>query len=161
MTISVGETLPETVFMVKTASGVDKLTTADIFAGKTVAMFGVPGAFTPTCHAKHLPGYIEALDRFNARGVDTVVCLSVNDAHVMRAWAEAMDGAGGILFLADGNADFAKAAGLDLDASAGGMGVRCRRFSMLVRDGVVAALHLEPAPGQAVETSAEKLLQSL
>lgn len=161
MTISVGENLPEAVFMVKTATGIDKLTTAEIFAGKRVAMFGIPGAFTPTCHANHLPGYLEALDDFAARGVDKVVCLSVNDAHVMMAWAEATGAQGKILFLADGNADFTKAAGLDFDASAGGMGVRARRFSMLVDDGTVQVLNIEPTPGQAVETSAEKLLQSI
>jgi len=161
MTISVGDMLPETGFAVKTPDGIEKLSTSEIFNGKVVAMFGVPGAFTPTCHANHLPGFIDTLDAFAAKGVDAVVCLSVNDAHVMAAWAAATGATGKILFLADGNGDFTTAAGLEIDASAGGMGQRCRRFSMLVKDGVVQVLNIEPAPGQAIETSAEKLLQSI
>jgi len=161
MMIAVGDKLPETTFTVKSKDGVRKLTTAEIFSGKTVAMFGVPGAFTPTCHANHLPGYIDALGDFAARNVDEVVCLSVNDVHVMAAWQAATGAEGKILFLADGNADFTRAAGLDYDASAGGMGLRCRRFSMLVKNGVVRIINFEPAPGQAIETSAENLLRSI
>jgi len=161
MTIAVGDKLPETVFTVKTPDGIKKPSTHEVFAGKVVAMFGVPGAFTPTCHAQHLPGFVGALDEFAAKGVDEVVCLSVNDAHVMAAWQAATGTTGKILFLADGNGDFTRAAGLEIDASAGGMGQRCRRFSMLVRDGIVEVIHIEPAPGQAIETSAEKLLASI
>lgn len=161
MTIAVGDKLPDATFHIKPGNSVETTTTSDVFAGKTVAMFGLPGAFTPTCHASHLPGYMEALGKFTERGVDQIVCLSVNDAHVLKAWAEASDADGKILFLADGNADFSKAVGLDIDLGIAGMGVRCQRFSMLVKDGVVADLHIEPKPGEAIETSAEVLLKSL
>lgn len=161
MTIAVGDALPDVKFLVKDSEGIDTLTTADIFAGKTVALFGVPGAFTPGCHMKHLPGFLKAFDEFRSKGADTVACVSVNDPHVMRAWADATDPEGRILFLADGNAEFAKAAGLDVDISAGGMGTRLKRFSMLVRDGRVAELNLEHERGQIQETAAEKLLMAL
>jgi peroxiredoxin len=161
MTIAVGDALPDVTFMIKGPDGLEKLSTADVFAGKTVALIGVPGAFTPTCHARHLPGYVGSFDAFMDKGVDTIACVSVNDAHVMKAWAEATDPAGHILFLADGNADFARATGLDTDISAGGMGTRLQRFSMLVRDGRVEELNLEATRGVVMETSAEKLLLAL
>jgi len=161
MTISIGDKLPDVEFKVKTADGIEGRSTSDVFSGKTIAVFGIPGAFTPTCSGSHLPGYLSALGQFAEKGVDSIACISVNDAHVMKAWAEATDADGQILFLADGNAEFTKAAGLEFDAQAGGMGLRCVRFSMLVDDGIVKDLHIEPIPSQAIETSAEKLLTSL
>lgn len=161
MTIAVGARLPDTTFMTKEDGGLDALSTANVFAGKIVALFGVPGAFTPTCNGVHLPGFLAAMDQFEGKGVNTVACVSVNDAHVMQAWAEATGADGKILFLADGNADFARATGLDVDVSAGGMGTRLKRFSMLVDDCVVKELHIEVTRGQVIETSAEHLLLAL
>ncbi|MEP9397093.1 peroxiredoxin [Mesorhizobium sp. KR2-14] len=159
--ITVGDKLPEATFKTVTADGAKSLTTADIFGGKKVVLFGVPGAFTPTCSNNHLPGYLENHDAIIARGVDTIAVVAVNDHFVMDAWARATESNGKILFLADGNADFVRAAGLDLDLSAGGLGTRSKRFSMIVEDGKVTALNVEDAPGQAVESGAAKLLEQL
>jgi peroxiredoxin len=161
MTISVGTKLPEATFKTMTADGAKSITTAEIFSGKKVVLFGVPGAFTPTCSNNHLPGYLENHDAILARGVDTIAVVAVNDVHVMGAWARFTAGEGKLLYLADGNGDFVKSVGLDLDLSGGGMGVRSKRFSMLVDDGKVTALHIEDAPGQAVESGAAKLLEQL
>ncbi|PSJ61430.1 peroxiredoxin [Pseudaminobacter soli (ex Li et al. 2025)] len=161
MTISVGDKLPEATFKTMTAEGAKTLSTADVFAGKKVVLFGVPGAFTPTCSNNHLPGYLENHDAIAARGVDTIAVVAVNDHFVMNAWAQATGAGGKILFLADGNGDFVRAAGLDLDLSAGGLGTRSKRFSMIVEDGKVTALNIEDAPGQAVESGAAKLLEQL
>lgn len=128
--------------------------------GKTIALFGLPGAFTPTCSAQHVPGYLARYDQLRARGVDEIWCVSVNDAFVMGAWARAMQTAGKVRMLADGSAVFAQATGLTLDLSARGMGLRSTRYSMLVRDGVVQALHVE-APGKFEVSDAKTLLESL
>ncbi|MER8487939.1 peroxiredoxin [Mesorhizobium australicum] len=147
MTISVGDKLPEATFKTMTADGAKPITSAEIFPGKKVVLFGVPGAFTPTCSNNHLPGYLENHDAILARGVDTIAVVSVNDVHVMGAWARFTGGEGKILFLADGNGDFAKAVGLDADYSGGGMGLRSKRFSMIIDDGKVTALYVETKPG--------------
>jgi len=161
MTISVGDKLPEANFKTMGADGARTITTAEIFAGKKVVLFAVPGAFTPTCSNNHLPGYLENRDAILARGVDTIAVVAVNDVHVMNAWARFTGGEGKILFLADGNGDFVKSIGLDMDLSGGGMGLRSKRFSMIVDDGKVTALNVEGSPGQAVESSAAKLLEQL
>lgn len=161
MTIAVGQKLPDATFKTRTDDGVKDLTTADVFAGKKVVLFGVPGAFTPTCSNNHLPGYLENHDAILARGVDQIAVVAVNDSHVMAAWARFTGGEGKILFLADGNGDFAKATGLDTDLSAGGLGLRSKRFSMIVEDGTVTALNIEDAPGKAVVSGAAALLEKL
>jgi peroxiredoxin len=161
MTISVGDKLPEATFKTMTEDGAKSLTTADIFAGKKVVLFGVPGAFTPTCSNNHLPGYLENHDAILARGVDAIAVVAVNDHHVMGAWARFTGGEGKILYLADGNGQFTKAAGLDADMSVGGMGLRSKRFSMIVADGRVTAINVEGSPGQAVESGASRILEQL
>jgi peroxiredoxin len=161
MTISIGEKLPQATFKTMTADGAKNITTDEIFAGKKVVLFGVPGAFTPTCSNDHLPGCLENHGAILGRGVDTIAVVSVNDHHVMAAWARFSGGEGKLLFLADGNGDFARATGLDADMSAGGMGVRSKRFSMIVEDGKVTALNLEGKPGQAVDSGAARILEQL
>lgn len=161
MTISVGDKLPEATFKTMTEDGAKSLTTADIFAGKKVVLFGVPGAFTPTCSNNHLPGYLENHDAILARGADTIAVVAVNDHHVMGAWARFTGGEGKILYLADGNGQFIKALGLDADMSGGGMGLRSKRFSMIVNDGRVTTINLEGTPGQAVESGAARILEQL
>lgn len=161
MTIDVGQTLPDATFKVSGPDGFANTTVADIFGGKKVVLFGVPGAFTPTCSMNHLPGFIENADAIRAKGVDVIAVVSVNDHHVMKAWAKASGGEGKIAFLADGSGYFVKAAGLDLDMSAGGMGVRSKRFSMIVEDRVVKTLNIEDAPGKAVESGAARLMEQL
>ncbi|ADZ71813.1 peroxiredoxin [Polymorphum gilvum] len=161
MSIKVGDRLPDGVFKTITADGPVELKSGDLFAGKTVVLFGVPGAFTPTCHMNHLPGFLEHHDTFKAKGVDTIAVVSVNDMFVMDAWKKATNAGDKILFLADGSADFVKAMGLDLDASGFGMGVRSKRFAMLVKDGTVVALNIEDVPGQATVSGAAALLEAL
>jgi peroxiredoxin len=161
MTISVGDRLPEATFKTMTEDGAKAITSGEIFSGKKVVLFGVPGAFTPTCSNNHLPGYLENHDAILARGIDTIAVVSVNDVHVMGAWARFTGGEGKILFLADGNGDFAKSLGLDIDLSGGGLGLRSKRFSMIVDDGTVTALNVEGSPGQAVESGAAKILEQL
>lgn len=161
MTISIGDKLPEATFKTMTADGAKNLTTSEIFAGKKVVLFAVPGAFTPTCSNNHLPGYVENHDAIIARGVDTIAVVAVNDVHVMGAWARFSGGEGKVLFLADGSGDFARATGLDLDLSAAGMGLRSKRFSMVVEDGKVTQLNVEGSPGQAIDSGAAKILEQL
>ncbi|MFD9899724.1 peroxiredoxin [Mesorhizobium sp. UC22_110] len=161
MTIAVGEKLPEATFKTMTDDGAKALSAADVFSGKKVVLFGVPGAFTPTCNNNHLPGYLENRDAILSRGVDQIAVVAVNDPFVMGAWARFTGGEGKILFLADGSGDFAKAAGLDIDLSANGLGLRSKRFSMIVDNGTVTALNIEGNPGQAVDSSAAKLLEQL
>lgn len=161
MTIAVGEKLPEATFKTMTDDGAKALTGTEVFAGKKVVLFGVPGAFTPTCNNNHLPGYLENRDAILSRGVDQIAVVAVNDPFVMGAWARFTGGEGKILFLADGSGDFAKAAGLDIDLSANGLGLRSKRFSMIVDNGTVTALNIEGNPGQAVDSSAAKLLEQL
>jgi peroxiredoxin len=159
MTIAVGDRLPDVKFKTMTADGAKDLTTADIFSAKKVVLFGVPGAFTPTCSNNHLPGYLENHDAILSRGVDTIAVVAVNDHHVMGAWSRFTGGEGKILYLADGNGDFAKATGLDADFSGGGMGLRSKRFSMIVEDGKVTALNVETKPGVDASSAAHILEQ--
>lgn len=161
MTISVGEKLPDASFKTLTEEGAKDVTVADVFAGKKVVLFGVPGAFTPTCNNNHLPGYLENHDAILAKGVDTIAVVSVNDHHVMGAWARFTGGEGRLLFLADGNGAFTKAIGMDADLSMGGLGMRSKRFSMIVEDGVVTTLNIEGAPGRAIDSGAAKILEQL
>jgi len=156
VTIKVGDKIPDLTLARATPTGPEEVRTADFFGGRRVALFAVPGAFTPTCSARHLPGFVEQADALKARGVDEIACTSVNDAFVLSAWAEA-SGAGGITMLADGNGDFAKALGLSIDSSRHGMGIRSRRYSMLVADGVVEQLNLEE-PGAYEVSSADYLV---
>ena len=159
MTISVGDRIPSTTFTKATASGPEQVSSDDYFAGRKVALFAVPGAFTPTCSAKHLPGYVERGADLKAKGVDEIACTSVNDAFVMGAWGKSAD-AGEITMLADGNGEFAEQLGLTMDGSKFGMGTRSQRYSMLVDDGVVTQLNVE-APGDFNVSSAEYLLERI
>lgn len=161
MSISVGDKLPEANFTVMTNDGPSGMSTTDVFAGKKVAAFAVPGAFTPTCHLKHLPGFLDHLNDFKDHGVDTIACIAVNDIFVLDAWAKNTGAEGKILFLADGNGDFTKAIGLDFDASAVGLGMRSKRYAMLADDGVVKVLNIEDTPASAIISSADELLKSL
>ena len=158
MTIQIGDTLPDVSFSTMTADGPEPIG-RDFFEGKTVALFAVPGAFTPTCSARHLPGFLDKAADLKAKGVDAIACTSVNDVFVMGAWAKAND-ADTVTMLADGNGDFPKALGLDADMSAYGMGTRGKRFSMVVNDGVVEQLNVE-APGEFRVSTAEYMLEHL
>jgi peroxiredoxin len=159
--IKVGDRLPSTKFKVMTAEGPAEKTTDDIFKGKKVVLFAVPGAFTPTCHRNHLPGFLNNADAIKAKGVNTIAVTGVNDVFVMDAWKKSTGAEGKIEFLADGSADFAKAIGLQLDATGGGLGIRSKRYSMVVDDGVVKSLAVEEAPGKAELSGAEALLKVL
>lgn len=159
MTISVGDTLPEVTMVKATAEGPQQVQSSEYFAGKKVALFSVPGAFTPTCSAKHLPGFVEKAEELKAKGVDEIVGTAVNDAFVMGAWNQAA-GSDDITMLADGNGDFAEAVGLTMDGSGFGMGKRGQRFSMVVNDGVVEQLNVED-PGDFRVSSAEHMLGQL
>jgi peroxiredoxin len=161
MTISIGDRLPDATFKEKTKDGPVETTVQSLFSGKKVVLFAVPGAFTPTCTLNHLPGYLENLDALKARGVDEVAVVAVNDWHVMGAWAEHSGGMGKIHFLADWNGAFTKALGLDADLSAGGLGLRSKRYSMLVDDGVVRSLNVEENPGQATVSAAATMLEQV
>ncbi|HMA15961.1 MAG: peroxiredoxin [Bacteroidota bacterium] len=160
MTIQVGDRIPGGAFRVKTPDGIKELTTDEVFKGKKVVLFSVPGAFTPTCSAKHLPGFVQHADEFKAKGVDSIACLSVNDAFVMDAWGRDQQVGDKVKLLADGNATFAKALGLELDATGVGLGIRSQRFAMVVDDGVVKGLHVEQ-PGAFEVSSAEAVLKTL
>ena len=160
MTIKVGDKVPEVTFTTMTAEGPRPMTTAEVFGGKKVALFAVPGAFTPTCSAKHLPGYVNSYDALKAKGIDRIVCVSVNDVFVMSAWAKDQKTADKVLLLADGNGAFAKAVGLELDAKGFGMGTRSQRYSMIVDNGVVKQLNVE-AGGEFKVSSAEHMLGQL
>ncbi len=158
--IKAGERLPDVQFNVPTSEGMKQLRTGDVFAGKTVALFAVPGAFTPTCSAKHLPSFKEKAGEFKTKGVDVIACTSVNDHYVMSAWAKDQGVGDAIVMLADGSGDFAKAVGLDADFSKFGMGLRSKRYSMIVKDGVVEHLNVEEA-GEYKVSSAEYMLGQL
>ena len=160
MTIQVGDRLPEVTFKVFTAEGPASRSTADIFAGKTVALVAVPGAFTPTCSARHLPGYVDQAPALKALGIDTIACVSVNDVFVMDAWGKSQNVGEDVLMLADGNAEFAKALGLELDGSKFGMGTRSQRYSMIVKDGVVETLNIE-APGEFKVSAADYMVNQI
>jgi peroxiredoxin len=159
MTIAKGDTLPQTTFATLTENGPEQVDSATYFAGKKVALFSVPGAFTPTCSAKHLPGFIEKAAELKAKGIDEIACTAVNDPFVMGAWGKSA-GADGITMLADGNGAFAKAVGLEMDGSKFGLGQRGQRFSMIVDNGVVTELNVE-APGDFKVSSAEHMLGQL
>ncbi len=159
MTISVGDKLPDVKLVKATAEGPEQIQSSDYFAGKTVALFSVPGAYTPTCSAKHLPGFVDKANELKAKGVDEIACTAVNDPFVMGAWKDA-NNADEVTMLADGNGDFAQAVGLTMDGSGFGMGQRGQRFSMVVNDGVVEQLNVE-APGDFSVSSAEHMLGQL
>ena len=159
MTIKVGDRLPQATFKVPTDDGPATRSTDDLFAGRRVALFAVPGAFTPTCSSTHLPGYEEHYASIKACGVDEIYCLSVNDAFVMSAWGKSQN-AEELIMLADGNGVFTKAVGLELDATGFGMGIRSKRFAMIVDKGVVTHLAVEPAGG-IVESAADAILAKL
>ncbi len=159
MTIQVGERLPDVPLTVATADGPQPTTAGEFFRGKRVALFAVPGAFTPTCSARHLPSYVEKAQELKGKGVDEIACISVNDPFVMAAWNE-RDGSNDITMLADGNGQFADAIGLTMDAAKFGMGQRSQRYSMIVNDGVVEQLNVE-APGEYRSSSAEYMLDQL
>ena len=161
MTLQIGDRLPSANLMTPTPDGPRPIATDEVFKGKTVALFAVPGAFTPTCSARHLPGYVDNRDLLKTKGVDTIACLSVNDPFVMGAWAESQGvKAEDVLMLADGNGEFTRAVDLTMDASRGGMGERSKRYSMLVEDGVVTQLNIEE-PGVFEVSSAEHLLAQI
>jgi peroxiredoxin len=160
MTIKIGDKIPQATFMTFTADGPTPLTSEALTAGKTVALFALPGAFTPTCSAKHLPGFKAHAAELKAKGVDTIACVSVNDVFVMNAWGKSQEVGDSVVMLADGNGDFTRALGLDFDASKFGMGRRSQRYSMLIKDGVVSQLNVEQ-PGAFEVSSAEHMLAQL
>ena len=160
MTIKPGDKLPNVQFTVSTAEGPQQMSTDVLFAGRKVVLFGLPGAFTPTCNMNHLPGFLLAYDDIKAQGVDTVACTAVNDIHVMKAWGKATESDGKIMMLADGNGDFARAIGLNVDLKPYGMGERSKRYSMIVEDGVVKTLNIETERGVNV-SGAETIMKQL
>ena len=159
MTIKAGDKIPSVELKTMTSDGPDSITTDDIFNGKKVILFGLPGAFTPTCSAKHVPGFVQHADAIKAKGVDTIACISVNDAFVMGAWGKDQSVGDKVMMLADGSAIFAKATGLELDRIANGMGIRCQRFSMIVDNGIVQSINIDE--GTFDKTSAEQALSDL
>jgi len=160
MTIKVGDRIPAATLKQMTKDGPANITTEQLFKGKHVVLFSVPGAFTPTCHAKHLPGYVRDYDKLKAKGIDTIACLAVNDVFVMDAWGKASNAGEHILMLADGNGDFTKSMGLELDASGFGMGIRGKRFALIAKDGVVTHLNVEAA-GEFKVSAADFVLGQL
>jgi len=160
MTIKVGDRIPSASLKHMTADGMQTITTDQLFKGKKVVLFALPGAFTPTCSAKHLPGFVQNAETIKGKGVDTIACLSVNDAFVMNAWGKDQKVGDKVMMLADGNGDFSKAVGLDSDFTVHGMGHRSQRYAMVVQDGVVKALNVE-APGAFEVSSAESILKAL
>jgi len=160
MTIKTGDRLPAATFATTTADGRKSITTEELFKGKKVVLFAVPGAFTPTCDAKHLPGYVELADKLHAKGVDTIACVSVNDVFVMNAWGKHSNVGSKVVMLADGNGDFARAMGLTLDTKGFGMGERSQRYALVAEDGVVKQLFVE-AGGEFKVSSAEHVLAAL
>ena len=161
MTIQPGDKLPDATLMHLTDAGPAPISTEELFGGKTVALFAVPGAFTPTCSNQHLPGFIEKSEELRAAGVDTIICMAVNDAFVMGAWGQQQGANGKVMMVGDGNAELTQKMGLSVDSSGFGIGTRSVRFSMIVRDGVLETLNIEQNPGQAVDSGAENLLSQL
>ena len=161
MAVQNGDSLPQANFTVMTENGPEVQTTDQIFQGRKVVLFGVPGAFTPLCDKSHLPGFLGNIDEFRARGIDAIAVTSVNDVFVMDAWAKHAGAEGKIIFLADGNGDFARALGLTLDLTARGLGLRSQRYAMLVDNGVLRKLNVETAAGKVETSSAETLLKQL
>lgn len=160
MTIQAGERMPKGTFKTMSPEGPKDVTTDELFNGKRVVLFSVPGAFTPTCDAKHLPSFIENAAALKAKGIETIACMAVNDVFVMNAWGKSAGAAGKVLMLADGNGDYAKALGLTMDGSRFGMGLRGQRFALVVDNGVARQVHVE-APGEFKVSSAEHLLKNL
>ncbi|HLC08567.1 MAG TPA: peroxiredoxin [Methyloceanibacter sp.] len=161
MSIKVGDKLPDATFRVLSAEGPKPLTTSEVFSGKKIALFAVPGAFTPTCHQKHLPSFLAHIVEFKKKGVDAIVCVAVNDPFVLGAWEDASGAKGKVLFLSDGNAEFTKKIGMDFDGSGYGLGTRSKRYSMLVESGVVKAMNVEDSPAACTITAGDKLLDAL
>ncbi len=160
MSIQVGDRVPQGKFKIMGEGGPKDLSSDELFKGKRVVLVSVPGAFTPTCDARHLPGYVDKAEELRGKGVDTIACMAVNDVFVMNAWGKASNCAGKVLMLADGNGEYARALGLELDARGFGMGARAQRFSLLVEDGVVKQANIE-APGKFEVSSAERILQQV
>ena len=161
MTIQIGDAMPAGNFSVMGTDGPEAVSSEELFSGKKVVLFSVPGAFTPSCTARHLPGYVDHADALRERGAETIACLAVNDVFVMSAWGRAGGADGKVAMLADGNGEYARALGLELDATGFGMGMRGQRFSMIVDDGVVTHLNIEPAAGDVGISSAEAALDQL
>jgi glutaredoxin/glutathione-dependent peroxiredoxin len=161
MTIQVGEKIPAATFKLVTPEGPKDITTAELFGGKKVVLFAVPGAFTPACSQRHLPGYVDKASEIKAKGVDAIACTAVNDPAVMGAWGKAQNVGDKVMMLADGSADFARTVGLEIDLSKAGLGVRSKRYSMLVEDGTVKALNVEAVPSQVEVSSADAMLKAL
>lgn len=157
MTIKIGDSLPETTFMTMSADGPKPAKTAEVFGGKKVALFAVPGAYTPTCHKQHMAGFVENYDELKKKGFDVVACTSTNDIFVLANWAKDSKADGKILMLADGSAEFAKKIGLDIDLNARGLGIRSKRYSMIVDNGVIKSLNVEEAPPNHDVSSAATL----
>jgi peroxiredoxin len=160
MTVRVGGRVPDSSFFIMTPEGRKKISSSEVFAGKKVVLFAVPGAFTGTCHKLHVPSYLLNYDAIKAKGVDTIACVAVNDADVMHAWSRQTGGDGKILFLADGNGEFTRAMGLERDFSASGMGMRSARYAAIVADGVIKTLNVEEKPGVNV-SGGDTILQQL
>lgn len=161
MSIVIGDSLPDATFRVMGPEGIDGMSTSDVFGGKKVVLLAVPGAFTPTCHMKHLPGFIEVAEQFKEKGVDEIVCIAVNDPFVLRVWGEATGAEGKVRILSDGNAEFTKKIGMDFDGGGIGLGIRSKRYAMFVDDGVVQALNVEDNPGVCETTDAGAMLKTL
>ena len=161
MTIQVGDKIPSATLKQMTAEGPKDITTDELFRGKKVALFAVPGAFTPACSQRHLPGYVEKAADIKAKGVDEIACVAVNDVFVMTAWGKEQRAEGKVRMLADGSGDFVRALGLELDLSKMGLGTRSKRYSMLVDNGVVKSLNVEQSPGQGDGSGAEAMLRAL
>jgi peroxiredoxin len=161
MTINVGDKLPSVTLRQVTPEGPKEITTDEFFRGKKVALFAVPGAFTPACSQRHLPGFVDKATDIRAKGVDEIACVAVNDAAVMGAWGKDQKCDGKVTMLADGSGDFVRALGLELDLTKGGLGIRSKRYSMLVDNGVVKSLNVEQQPGQVDASSAEAMLKAL
>jgi glutaredoxin/glutathione-dependent peroxiredoxin len=161
MTINVGDRIPSVTLKQLTSEGVKEFTTDEIFRGKRVVLIAVPGAFTPACSQRHLPGYVDKATDIKAKGIDEIACVAVNDAFVMGAWGRDQKAEGKVRMLADGSGDFTRALGLELDLSKGGLGMRSKRYSMLVDDGVVKSLNVEQQPGQVDLSGVEAMLKAL
>jgi peroxiredoxin len=161
MTIQVGDKIPSVTLKQMSPEGPKDITTDELFRGKKVVLFAVPGAFTPACSQRHLPGFVDRATDIKAKGIDEVVCVAVNDVFVLTAWAREQKAEGKVRMLADGSGDFARALGLELDLSKGGLGIRSKRYSMLVDNGVVKKLNLEPAPGKVEVSGGDTLLAQL
>ena len=161
MTIKSGEKMPQGSFGTMTSEGPGAVSSDELFAGKKVVLFSVPGAFTPTCSSTHLPGFVQNADAIKGKGVDTIACIAVNDVFVMNAWGKDQGVGDKVMMLADGNADYIRALGLELDASGFGMGTRGERFAVLVEDGVATQVHREASPGEVKASSAENILNNL